>query len=173
MTTTESHNRLLDWLDRRNAWQFVGVLYVARWLALAPVLALSHFVFTDAQKADAAVPQELTDRNAGVLLVMVVVVSPLVETLLTCTLPYFVVSRLRDYRRNRPKHCWGFVVVSACLMALMHPMLAAVLPSLITGAMLAYCYAHFATRGVGPAILATTIFHGAINIVGWAMIVMS
>jgi hypothetical protein len=58
-------------------------------------------------------------------------------------------------------------------MALVHPMLAAILPSLITGAMLAYCYAHFAIRGAGQAILATTVFHGAINIVGWTIIVIS
>jgi hypothetical protein len=58
-------------------------------------------------------------------------------------------------------------------MALFHPMLPAILPSLITGAFLAYCYAHFAEKGVGQAILATIGFHGAINIVGWTMIIMS
>jgi len=57
-------------------------------------------------------------------------------------------------------------------MAVLHPVLGAVLPSLITGAFLAYCYAHFARRNAWQAVLATTIFHGAINIVGWIMILM-
>ena len=55
---------------------------------------------------------------------------------------------------------------------LLHPMMAALLPSLITGAFLAYCYAHFASRSAGQAVLATTAFHGAINVVGWTMIVL-
>ncbi len=57
-------------------------------------------------------------------------------------------------------------------MAAFHPMLAAILPSFITGAFLAYCYAHFAPRGAWRVIVATGVFHGAINIVGWTMIVM-
>jgi len=168
-----SAKRLLQWLDDRNGFQFMGILYGARWLALAPVMVLSQLVLSDAQKAAASVPEGAREMNAAVLLLLLVVVSPLIETLGECALPYLIISRVRGYRENRPTHCWGFVAISALLMALLHPMLAAVLPSLITGAFLAYCYAHFACRSAGRAILATTAFHGAINAVGWTMIVLS
>ncbi|HUT92985.1 MAG TPA: hypothetical protein VMY37_26070 [Thermoguttaceae bacterium] len=169
----ESRDNLLDRLDGRNAWQFVGVLYLARWVVLVPVLVLSRFLFADSEIAAASVSEQVTKMNAGVLLLLLVVISPLFETLIECALPYLVVSQVRGYRRNRPKRSWGFVAISACGMALLHPMLAAILPSLITGAFLAYCYAHFAARGAGQAILATAVFHGAINVVGSTMIVMS
>lgn len=173
MIAQRSGNSLLAWLDQRDAWQFVGVLYVARWVALAFVVALSHFVFSDHQNAAASIPEGLHKVNAAALFFMLVVISPLIETLVECTLPYFLISRVRDSRETRPNHSWGFVGVSACVMALLHPMLAALAPSLITGAFLAYCYAHFAARNTGQAILATTTFHAGINIVGWTMILMS
>jgi hypothetical protein len=50
---------------------------------------------------------------------------------------------------------------------------AAILPSLITGLFLAYCYAHFANRNFGSALLYTTAFHAAINVIGWSMIVFA
>jgi len=90
-----------------------------------------------------------------------------------CMLPYFVLSRVRPHRGKMPARQWDFVLVSASLMVLFHPTLAALVPSLITGAFLAYCYAHFARRSAGKAILATTVFHGAINIVGWVMLMIS
>jgi hypothetical protein len=102
-----------------------------------------------------------------------VIIPPLLETLVECSLPYWVISRIRDYRAKRPRRCWGFVAVSACVMAAFHPMLAALLPAFVTGAFLAYCYAHLALTGIGRTILATAVFHGAINIVGWTMLVVS
>ncbi len=169
----DSNTRLLDWLDQRTALQFCGILYVARWIFLAPVIALDNIVFTDAQEVAASIPDAAGKMNSVFLLFLFVIISPLFETLVECSLPYLIISRIRNYRQNRPKRCWGFIAISACVMALFHPMLAATLPSLITGAFLAYCYAHFAEKGVGQAILATIGFHGAINIVGWTMVIMS
>ena len=171
--TEESDNTLLDWLDRRNAWHFVGILYLARWVALAPIMVLIHFVFTEAQKSAASMPEEWSKGTPLGLFLVLVVIAPLLETVAECTLPYWIISRVRDYRRNRPKRCWGFVAISACMMAALHPMLAGLLPALVTGAFLAYCYAHFASSSIWEAILATAVFHGAINTVGWTMLVMS
>ena len=164
---------VLDWIDGRNPWQFVAILYAARWVALAPVMAFNHFVFSAAQKSAASMPEEWSQGSPIGLFLGLVVILPLLETLVECAVPYWVISRVRDYRTRRPKRCWGFVAVSACVMAVLHPMLAALVPALITGAFLAYCYAHFAPTGIWKAILTTTVFHGAINVVGWTMLVLA
>ena len=168
----EMGSNLLDWLDQRKPSQFVAILYALRWFALAPVMVLTPLIFNEAQRTRASMPDDMLRMDAGVLLVFMVFIGPFLETLVECTVPYFIISRIRDYRSNRPVRCWGFVATSACVMALGHPMLAALLPSLITGAFLAYCYAHFAEKSAGQAILATTVFHGAINIVGWTFIMI-
>ena len=139
---------------------------------MAPVLAFSHFVFSSTQKAAASMPEELSQASPIGLFLALVLITPLFETLVECTVPYWIISRIRDYRTRRPKRCWGFVAVSACVMTVFHPMLAALLPALVTGVFLAYCYAHFAPNGIWKAILATTVFHGAINMVGWTMLVL-
>ncbi len=164
---------VLDWVDGRNPWQFVAILYAARWGALAPVMAFEHFVFSAAQKSAASMPEEWSQASPFGMFLALVIISPLFETLVECAGPYWIISRVRDYRLNRPKRCWGFVAVSACVMGVLHPILAAVLPALITGAFLAYCYAHFAPTGIGKAILATSVLHGAINVVGWTMLVLA
>ena len=165
-------SRALDWLDHRKRWQFVAVLYVVRGALITAIMAIEHLCFPGDQQS-VAQASELSKLNPGVLLVLLVIMSPLIETLLECSLPYFIFSRMRNYRQSRPTRPWGFVVVSACVMALLHPMLSALAPSLVTGTFLGYCYAHFAARNAGQAILATSVFHGAINMVGWIMILTS
>ena len=39
---------VLDWIDGRIAWQFLGILYVARWAVLLPIMALAPLVFSRA-----------------------------------------------------------------------------------------------------------------------------
>ncbi len=168
-----SASAVLDWIDQRPPWQFVAILYGARWVALVPVLAFGHCVFTQSQRSAASIPDRWSQGSPIGLFLGLVVMPPLLETLIECAVPYWVVSRVRDCRKERPRRCWGFVAVSACVMAVLHPMLAALLPALITGAFLAYCYAHFAPIGIWMAILATTVFHGAINMVGWTMLVLA
>jgi len=163
----------LDWIDERTAWQFVAILYVGRWVTLAPVVLFSHFVFTQSQQAEASMPEEWSQGSPAALFICLVVISPIMETLVECSLPYWIISRIRNYRTKRPKRCWGFVAVSACVMAMFHPILAAVLPAFVAGAFLAYCYAHFAPSGIWRAILTTAGFHAAINVVGWTILVIS
>ena len=172
MMHKKTAGQLLYWIDGRSPWQFVGILYGARWVALAPIMAFSHFVFTQSQQSTASMPQEWSHGSPVGLFLGLVVIPPLLETLVECSLPYWIIARVRNYRLNRPKHSWGFVAVSACVMAALHPMVAALLPALVTGAFLAYCYAHFAPTGIWKAILATGVFHGAINMVGWTMLVL-
>jgi hypothetical protein len=134
-------------------------------------MALSRVVFSQGQRAAASIPESWSEGSPLGLFVGLVVVPPLIETLVECTGPYWLFSRLRGYRRNRPKRCWGFIVVSASMMALLHPILAALMPAFVTGAFLAYCYQHFAPVGIWRAIAGTWAFHGAINLVGWTMLV--
>jgi hypothetical protein len=166
-------NRLLDWLDSRSGWQFVTILYVARWLVLVPVSAVTDLIFSDADLAAASIPDEWKNGTAIGLFFGLVVVPPLLETLLVCSLPYWIVAWVRGYRHTRPHRCWGFVAISACGMVALHPIPAAVSATVVTGVFLAYCYAHFAATSTLKAISATWIFHGGINMVGWAMLMIT
>lgn len=167
--------RMKKWLDRldsRAAWQFVVILYIARWCFIIPYMIASKFLFTENQISKANLPN-LSGVNPAILFAGIVIIDPLLETLLECSLPYFVISVIHRKKGRLPERAWLFVIISAFLMVLLHPMLVAVVPSLITGLFLAYCYAHFAARSFGFALLYTTAFHAAINIVGWTIIVFS
>jgi len=161
--------KYLGWLDSRSTWQFLGILYMARWVFIIPYMIGATFLFTDAQLARASA-SELSAVNPVLLLANIVVLGPLLETLVECSLPFFVLSFIQRKKGRLPARPWLFIMISALLMVLLHPILAAVVPSFVTGFFLAYCYAHFASRGFGYALLRTTGFHGAINIVGWTLI---
>ena len=160
----------LDWLDSRSSRQFLCVLYFARWVVLAPYITAEKFLFTKTVPSTWDMSQ-LSEINPVLLFVIIVAISPLLETFVECSLPYFFLSIFHRKKGKLPARPWFFVIVSAVLMALLHPILSAIVPSLITGAFLAYCYAHFAFRNIGYAIIYTTAFHGAINIIGWTVIV--
>lgn len=162
----------LDWLDSKSEWQFVGIIYIVRWCLLVPYMIASKFLFTDPQISEASL-SKLQEMNPIMLFAGIVIISPLLETLLECSLPFFIISVIHRKKGELPARPWLFIIISALLMVLLHPMLAAILPSLITGLFLAYCYAHFANRNFGSALLHTTAFHAAINIVGWSMIVFA
>lgn len=162
----------LDWLDSKSGWKFVGIIYIVRWCLIVPYMIASKFLFTDAQISEASM-SKLQEMNPITLFLGIVIISPLLETLLECSLPFFIISVIHRNKGKLPARPWLFIIISAMLMVLLHPMLAAILPSLITGLFLAYCYAHFANRNFGSALLYTTAFHAAINIVGWSMIVFA
>lgn len=163
----------LDWLDSKAPWQFVGILYIVRWCLIVPYMIAAIFLFTDAHISKASLPEELSGMNPFLLFANLVIIAPLLETLLECSLPFFILSLIYRKKEKLPSRPWLFVIISAMLMVLLHPMLAAIVPSLVTGLFLAYCYAHFAARNFGSALLYTTAFHAAINVVGWSMIVFA
>jgi hypothetical protein len=162
----------LDWLDSKKGWQFVGIIYIVRWCFIVPYMIASKFIFTDAQISQASMSQ-LREIHPITLFLAIVIISPLLETLLECSLPYFILFVIHRKKGKLPPRPWSFIIISALLMVLLHPVLAAIVPSLITGLFLAYCYAHFAYRNFGSALFYTTAFHAAINIVGWSMIVFA
>ncbi|MHC4543440.1 MAG: hypothetical protein ACYTDW_00620 [Planctomycetota bacterium] len=162
----------LDRLDSKSGWQFVGIIYIVRWCLIVPYMIASKFLFTDAQISEASL-SKLQEMNPITLFTGIVIISPLLETLLECSLPFFIISVIHRKKGKLPARPWLFIIISALLMVLLHPMLAAILPSLITGLFLAYCYAHFANRNFSSALLYTAAFHAAINIVGWTMIVFA
>ena len=164
-------SKRLDWLDGRPSWLFVCILYLARWVLLAPYLVAAEYLFSNSEGSSAEM-SKLSEISPIVLFALIVIFSPMVETFLECSLPYWVLSFLRRKKGKLPARPWLFVMISALVMTLMHPTLSAVVPSLVTGAFLAYCYGHFAVRGTGRAIVFTTIFHAGINIVGWTMMVV-
>jgi hypothetical protein len=154
----------LDRLDRLSPWAFTGSLYLIRWAVIIPISWVSR-LFGGAGGNVTASASDI------VLLAGWIFVSPLLETLIECALPYWLMRKARAVPAG--KRPWGFVAVSAVIMALLHmgawPV--AILPSLVTGGFLAYTYGHFAVRGFGPAVLHTSVFHAAINIVGWVLVV--
>lgn len=105
-----------------------------------------------------------------VLLLGFLVIAPVLETLVECLLPYAIMNRLGRIPSGR--RAWGFIGVSAVLMALWHLSAwpAAIVPSLITGAFLAYTFAHFAPESRSRAFLHTWAFHAGINLVGWTLL---
>jgi hypothetical protein len=157
---------ILNKLDGLSPWAFTGSLYLARWIVVIPV----GFILGSLR-----VPgSDITfDASAIVLLLGFLFLAPLLETTLHCVGPYWLMPRLRAVPVGR--RAWGFVAVSAGIMAVLHlgagP--AAFVPSLVTGGFLAYTYGHFAVRSVGLAVLHTWVFHAGINAVGWALIVAS
>jgi hypothetical protein len=167
----ELGSNLFDWLDRKRAWQFLAILYVVRWIVVMPLNWLVDLVFAPAHISDASLG--IGGMNPLAFFLVAVVIDPPLETVVECALPYSVISWIRDYRQKKPKRCRGFVAISACVMAALHPVIAALPFALITGAFLAYCYAHFAPISTWRAILATAVFHAAINLVGWVMVAMS
>lgn len=162
-------SKCLNWLDSRHPWQFLGILYLARWVFIVPYMIGARFLFTDVQ-IRAADASELSKINPALLFSMIVIISPLLETLLECSLPYFILSYWQRRKGKLFARPWLFIIISALIMVLLHPMPAAVIPSFVTGIFLAYGYAHFASHGFRYSLLYTTAFHTAINIVGWTMI---
>lgn len=165
-------SRWLDWLDSRAAWQFLGILYIVRWWFIVPYMIAEKFLFTDAQISAASLP-ELSGISPVILFAIIVILDPLLETLVECSLPFLALSLIHRKKGKLSARPWLFVILSAMLMVILHPMLAAVVPSFVTGLFLAYCYGHFAVRNFGSALMYTTAFHAAINIVGWSMIVFA
>ena len=159
----------LDWLDSRPAPVFLLTLYLVRWLALAPVILWGNLVSGHDSSAEGLRQAVHATALLGSL-VSFLLVSPALETLLECILPYLLIGRCFRKTWHLPPRPWGFVAASALFTALLHPVLPAILPSLITGSFLAYCYAHFASKSFGLAFLFTTGFHAAINLVGWTLL---
>jgi hypothetical protein len=96
--------------------------------------------------------------------------APTLETLIECTAPYWFMDRVLKLERRSP---WPFVIVSALIMVLLHPLTPIViLMAFITGCFLAYVYAHFAPRSQWKAFLHAALFHAAINLVGWTMLLV-
>jgi hypothetical protein len=159
-------HRILDRLDDLSPWVFTGSLYLARWIIVVPVgFVLGYLRVPSSNMA--------FDASAFVLLFGFIVLAPLLETVLHCVVPYWLMTKMPAIPVG--KRAWGFVAVSAMVMALLHIAAgpAAFLPSLITGGFLAYTYGHFMVHHARLAILHTWAFHAGINIVGWALIVAS
>jgi hypothetical protein len=161
-----AERRALDRLDSLSPWAFTGSLYLARWLIILPVAFAGQWL--GAAKGGARF-----DAPVMTLLFGFLVLAPLFETVLECAAPYWLMRKAGLVAAGRRP--WGFVVVSALLMALLHldAWPAALLPSLVTGGFLAYTYGHFAPQGGGTALGHTAVFHAGINIIGWLLIVFS
>ena len=164
-------SKCLDGLDSRASWQFFCILYVVRWILLLPYYVIAEgFIFKD-DAVWADMSAKFSRINPALLFAVIVVVSPLLETLFECSMPFSILSFLHRKKGKLARRPWLFIVISALLMLLLHPVLAATVPAFVSGVFLAYCYAHFAPRGFRYALMYTTAFHGAVNIVGWTMIV--
>ncbi len=154
---------LLNRLDTLSPWAFTGTVYLLRWLVVLPI----SFAIQQLSAAKGTLGFEGSPVS---LLFGFLILAPVSETLLECTLPYWLMAKVGAIAAD--KRPWGFVAVSAILMALLHlgAWPAALVPSLVTGSFLAYTYSHFARNSTATAILHTCVFHASINLVGWILL---
>jgi len=158
-------NRYLDRLEQQRDGVFWLVLYLVRWPVIIPVGYVQGLLASGVVGASDAWRPGV---GGGALLVPIVV-PPIVETLIECTLPYWILKRLGKIGPARP---WTFILISASIMALLHfPV--AVPGGFVTGMFLAYGYGHFATRGHAAAFAYTALYHAAINAVGVSLYLLS
>jgi hypothetical protein len=155
----------LDWLDGQKPWRFLLILYLLRWLIILPTAWLNAWLFPG--QADPFF-QDLGALDLLTLFLSMLVLNPLLETIVECSLPYWLI-RMIPLSSKRP---WVFIFISAALMAVMHQTLSALLPSLVTGLFLAYAYGHFALQSQVKATLLTMLFHSCINLVGFTLIIL-
>ena len=153
----------LDRVDRLPPWKFTAALYVTRWIIVLPVAFLAGLLF----------PSKSAGQFHGITLLGALIIAPILETLVECLVPYWAMKKFGFIPSNRRP--WAFIIVSALLMVLLHAGAwpAAILPSFVTGAFLAYVYGHFAPASVRNAFLHTAVFHAAINLVGCTLIALS
>lgn len=154
--------RVLDRLDGLSPWVFTGTLYLARWLVVLPLGGLIRL---------AGLRGGRFSIGGAAASVVMVVFDPLLETIIECAIPYWLMRKFGMRSSRRP---WRFVWLSAAIMVLLHiggwP--AAILPATVTGIFLAYTYAHFAVNRQGQALVHTWAFHSAINLVGWIIMAL-
>jgi hypothetical protein len=152
------------WLHTLPGWQFTLVLYLLRWAIVLPLGFLVQPFATSTDHVQVSSGDPVSFLLFGVLL------DPLIETLLECSLVYIVlhsILRVSTYR-VRP-----FVFCSAIAMVLLHPLTPVVsIFAFITGSFLAYVYAHFAPINHIRAIKHTAAFHMGINLVGWVLMLL-
>jgi hypothetical protein len=149
------------WLHALPGWQFTGVLYLLRWAVILP-LAWILSPFASAESFGEF------PGNPWSYLFPFLVVAPVLETLIECSLLFWILHRVLKLSTKSP---WPFVVVSGLAMVVAHPL---VMPTIvfafITVAFLAYVYFQFAPESHGKAFLHTTVFHAGINLTGWSML---
>jgi hypothetical protein len=152
------------WLNALPDWQFTATLYLLRWAVILPLaIILSPF----------SSPTDEFEAHGSPLsyLIPFLVAAPVIETLIECSVPYLVMHGVLRLPRRSP---WPFVLVSAVLMVVLHPITPNVVVfAFVTGGFLAYVYAHFAAQSQLKAILHTAVYHAAINLVGWTMMFMA
>lgn len=154
---------VFDRIDGLSDWAFLAFLYLAQSLLVLPY----SFTASDTTQAAEETAHWLIEYHPATIFLYLVLLGPLLETLVECTAAYLMMSWLFWRGEGRPKRPWWFIVFSAVIMAAAHPGWAALYPSLVTGAFLAYAYARFARRSQWAAIGYTTLFHAAVNVVGW------
>lgn len=158
-------SKWLSWLEAQPSWRFWLILYLLRWLVILPVGLLNDRLFPGQGGSFSA---GLLSIPPAALFLLAVSIAPLYETLLECSIPYWVLRKLTKLDGR----AWIFVVVSADIMALLHPLPSATLPSLATGVFLAYTYRHFALQSQLKGFGWTALFHAGINVVGFAFILL-
>jgi hypothetical protein len=152
---------LLARIKRLPGWQFTLVLYLLRWAIVLPLGFLLEPFSTSSDNL------HLQNADLKTFFITGVLLDPLVETVLECSLVYFLLHTVLGVATHRIR---PFVFCAAMAMVLLHPLTPVVfIFAFITGSFLAYVYAHFALINHIRAIKHTTAFHAGINLVGWLL----
>lgn len=163
MSTTAPPLRRASLLDRFDAlpWHvFLLALFTIRWPLVILGSIIAHRIF-----APPAMGDPFLDMDPILFFLLAVLISPLIETLIECTLPYVVMRKLLGERFSvvRP---WAFMIVSALIMVAVHPIAVAIIPAFITGFIYAYGYARFARESALLAFILITMLHSFSNLAG-------
>jgi Type II CAAX prenyl endopeptidase Rce1-like len=141
----------------RSGWALTAAIWILRWLVILPINWAHN------RMGDDGATKLTFSGNLFLLFLLLVLVAPLLETLIECSLPYGILSHFMQ-----PVPPLIFIIASSFCMTVLHlvsPM--AMIDALITGAFIAWVYALAVRRGHDQAILHAMTFHAAINLVGW------
>ena len=156
--------KFLDWLDKQNDAIFLAVLYLVRLPIIWPVGLVQEAIAKTFLSGTQ--PRWSPPSNPLAGFMALIIWAPLTETVVECTIPYSIMRALDKIRSDRP---WNFILIAGAVMAVGHIPIG-IPAGFVTGMFLGYCYAHFAVRSQWVAFAYASLYHAAINIVGWIMV---
>lgn len=157
--------RLERWLRQQTPLRVFAGLFLIRQFLLLPVLLALH----TAEIGPALPPGVVAERlQSPVFLLYILVVAPIGETAMQCSLLHLLMRDAILRQRLR------FIVLSALLMVLVHPWGWVSVPPFVTGAVLAACYVLFVERRSAVSAFAmTATLHASFNLLGLPLLVWS
>lgn len=153
---------LVDKLGKMPLYYYVPLTYISVWVVLLPVLLLANWLKLGELGASPSIPD-----NNWLKYLMVVVVSPFLETLICQTIPYYLLG-LFTFFKNRP---WIIILLSSLVFGIAHELSFQYnLSMTIFGFFLISTY--FIREKRNDSFLATFLLHALFNFVGVTLTIL-